>query len=232
MTRVAVGFLGYFLTLGSLVGCANDPLARPTSRTPVDQLLFSPASMRLHPVFTQVRDWTGDGKPDGIEAVVEIQDAFGDPTKAAGRLIFELYEHRPQNPDPRGRRLENPWEGRLDSMEDQRARYNRVNRAYIFQLEFADIKTSDSYVLTASFELSAGGRFFDRTIIQGQRDKPTPAPGPAPMGPATTTPDSGKIITTQPTGSTRSSSTNPNGNQEPSSVPTTSHMPPARIDQP
>jgi len=195
--------------------------------------------MRLHPVFTQIRDWTGDGKSDGIEAVVEIQDPLGDPIKAAGRIIFELYAFRPQSPDPRGARLVNPWEGRLDSMEDQRLRWNRVNRAYIFQLAWAQIDPSQSYVLTASLELSGGGRFVDRTILQAQRDKPAPTPGPTtiPSGVSSGVSAGGSIITTvptmtSPTVSTAKSPTTSTRNQEPSSVPTSSHQPPARIDQP
>lgn len=216
-----------------LVGCSSDP-ADNTTRTPVDQLPFGPTAMRLHPVFTQVRDWTGDGKPDGIEAVVEMQDQFGDPTKASGRIIFELHGYRPYNPDPRTPRIVAPWEGRLDSLEDQRARWNRVNRAYIFQLAFDDIKSRGDYVLTATFELSGGGRFFDQLILEGNARPAMPSLPPtlgnpgqtgasqAPRNPAPTT-----SATRPTTGSTTRATT-----QEPTSVPTTAHTPPARADQP
>jgi len=214
--------------VGGLAGCAGSSaaVASTKARTPIDQALFAPTSMRLHPVFTQVRDWTGDGVPDGIEAVVEIQDQFGDPTKAAGRILFELYSYRAYNPEPRGTRLVNPWEGRLDSMEDQRARWNRVNRAYIFQLAYPQIRAGDDYVLSATFELASGGRFFDRTIIEGEHNKPGPSTGPSPLpgrNTTTTSPASsgnGGAIVTSPTTS------------EPSSAPSTSHQPPPRNDQP
>jgi len=49
-----------------------------------DTAFFSATSMRIHPIFTQVKDWSGDGKPDGIEVLMEFQDQFGDPAKAAG----------------------------------------------------------------------------------------------------------------------------------------------------
>lgn len=217
--------------IGSLVGgCSgSNDAAAPTTRTPIDAALFAPTSMRLHPVFTQVRDWTGDGQPDGIEAVVEIQDQFGDPVKASGRILFELYTYRAYNPDPRGQRLANPWEGRLDSIEDQRARWNRVNRAYIFQLAYPDAKASGDYVLGATFELSTGGRFFDRTIIEGERKKPGATTGPSPLPVRNTVPD--VVPPPKSNGNNGAIVTDPK-TKEPSSAPSTSHQPPPRNDQP
>lgn len=226
------------LLLATLIGGCSSGVATPATRTPVDQLLFSPTAMRLHPVFTQVRDWTGDGQPDGIEAVVEIQDQFGDPTKAAGRILFELYTYRPYNPDPRGPRLANPWEGRLDSMEDQRARWNRVNRAYIFQLAFPQARSGEDYVLAATFELSSGGRFFDRTIIEGERTRPGPSTGPAPLpGARNARPDQSPADPSPADGGRRSAKpgaiiTRPGTQTEPASVPSSDHQPPPRNDQP
>src|ERR1700712_2827317 len=72
-----------------LVGCKA---FHTYPRDATDAALFGPAAMRIHPIFTQVKDWTGDGHADGIEALIELQDQFGDPTKASGRIIFELYE--------------------------------------------------------------------------------------------------------------------------------------------
>lgn len=148
-----------------LLGCESSP-SRPRSLT--DAALFGPAAMRIHPIFTQIKDWTNDEKPDGIEALVELQDQFGDPTKASGRLVFELFEYRPYEPDPRGQRLANPWVGDLDTLESQRERWNRTSRTYSFQLAMASIDPKKTYVLTATFELSNGGRFFDRIILGAQ----------------------------------------------------------------
>ncbi|MBC7783668.1 MAG: hypothetical protein H7144_07490 [Burkholderiales bacterium] len=210
--------LASLLSVVVLAGCSSDT-APSTTRTPVDAALFGPASMRLHPVFTQVHDWTGDGQADGVEAVIELQDQFGDPTKAAGRVIFELYTYRQLNPDPRGQRVAAPWDGRLDSMEDQRARWNRVNRAYIFQLALDTVRKDQDYVLAATFELAGGGRYFSTLILPGDRATPKPA-GPAAITPTPITPapivPPGPIITTD----------------EPASAPTTAHTPPPRADQP
>ncbi len=199
------------IALVLVAGCSSD--GTTATRTPVDTTLFGPVSMRLHPVFTQVRDWTGDGRADGIEAVIELQDQFGDPTKAAGQIIFELYSYKQFSPDPRGQRLAVFDQGRLDSMEDQRARWNRVNRAYIFQLTYDGAKTDQDYVLAATFELASGGRYFNTLILSGDRQSNKTNTGPSAIIP-------GSIIT-KPTTTT-----------EPSSVPTTDHTPPPRADQP
>src|SRR5262245_62034333 len=82
------------LVISMLLASAGCDSSSPHPRSQTDAALFGPAAMRIHPIFTQVKDWTGDGKPDGIEALIELQDQFGDPTKASGRIVFELYEYR------------------------------------------------------------------------------------------------------------------------------------------
>jgi len=145
-----------------LLGCQSGA----PSRSETDAILFAPAAMRIHPIFTQVKDWTGDNHADGIEALIELQDQFGDPTKASGRVVFELFEYRPYDPDPRGLRLVNPWIGDLSTLDAQRDRWNRTSRTYGFQLQYDQVSENKPYVLTATFELSNGGRFFDRIILE------------------------------------------------------------------
>jgi hypothetical protein len=67
------------------MGC-QQPLDMMMVDAPPEANVLGPASMRIHPIFTQPRDWTGDARPDGIEALVEFLDQFGDPTKASGRV--------------------------------------------------------------------------------------------------------------------------------------------------
>src|SRR4051794_27321160 len=138
-------------------GCAGES---PLPRSEAAVQFFGPVSMRLHPIFTQLKDWTADNKPDGIEALVELLAQFGDPTKASGRIIFELYEFRLYGPERRGDRVVNPWIGYLETLDEQRDRWNRASRTYGFQHAYPDIKPSKSYVLTAEFQMSNGGRFF------------------------------------------------------------------------
>ena len=143
------------------VGCQNER----SGMVDTEAALFGPAAMRIHPIFTQVEDWTEDERADGVEALIELQDQFGDPTKAAGRVLFELFEYRPYDPEPRGQRLAY-WNAPLATLADQRERWNRTSRTYGFDLAYDPIRTDRTYVLTATFELSGGGRFFDRMIIE------------------------------------------------------------------
>ncbi|MGB7159677.1 MAG: hypothetical protein WBD40_16540 [Tepidisphaeraceae bacterium] len=167
-------------------GCAKQVLPE---RSPHDATMFGPTRMRIHPIFTQVKDWTGDGQPDGIEALIEFQDRFDDPTKASGTAVFELFEYRPYNPDPRGERVTSPWTGSLLTIDEQKARWNRTLSTYSFRLAFDGVRTNRNYVLAASFDRSAGAgeaaRFFDRIIIEAQRKEPTVASDDAPPIPAT-----------------------------------------------
>lgn len=164
--RRSVGVIACILLLA---GCQNDlpPTAEESVATPSNE--FGPVSMEIHPVFTQIEDWTGDGKPDGIEASLEFDDQFHDPTKAAGQVVFELYSFRQTSPDPRGRRLVNPWVGSLMSVADQEAHWSRTSRTYTFELADPKISQSQTYVLTATFDEAGGGRFFDRIILQGKQ---------------------------------------------------------------
>ncbi len=203
------------LVMGMLMalGCASHS---PAPRSPGDAALFGPASMRIHPIFTQVKDWTGDDKPDGVEALLEFQDQFSDPTKASGTAIFELYTYRKGDADPRGERVVNPWVGSLQTLADQQARWNRTSRTYFFQLEYPAIRDDRTYVLAATFDTGAT-RFFDQIVIKGEnapRERNTgpatrstttrpAAPAPAAAAPSMTTtppqPTAGTTATSIPT---------------------------------
>lgn len=160
--RFRLSLLGVLVPL--VFGChPNKPLNRDMNEAG----MFGAASMRLHPTFTQVKDWNNDGKPDGIEAVLELQDQFGEPTRAAGRVMFELFEYRPHYANPRGPRLANPWIVTLTTRQEQEARWNRTLRAYSFQLEFPAVESKTTYVLTATFEHNEG-RLFDQLFVGPQ----------------------------------------------------------------
>ncbi len=144
-----------------LAGCG--PFEEPDRTASPD--MFDAAGMRIHPIFTQVKDWTGDGRPDGIEVLIELTDRFDDPTKASGQVLFELFAYRERHPDPRGQRLVNPWIGSLTTVQDQQAHWNNTTQTYNFQLAWPQVSTAQTYVLTATFETSTGQRFFDRVIL-------------------------------------------------------------------
>ena len=132
--------------------------------------MFGPASVRIHPTFTQWKDWTGDGRPDGIEAVVELLDQFGEPTRATGRAMFEVYEYRREFPEPRGRRVGGPWHQPLFTREEQEAHWNRAVRAYNVRLPM-NVPDKRLTVVAVSFnvgegEATAQGRLFDELILE------------------------------------------------------------------
>ena len=144
--------------------------------------MFGPATLRVHPTFTQVKDWTGDGKPDGIEAVVELLDEFDEPTRGAGTLLFELHAYRRLDPEEAGNRLAPPWTGSLLTKEDQPKHWSPALRAYTFQLPYPQVASGQTYVLAVTFETvggatrEGGGRLFDSRIIEPPPDKRSPGP--------------------------------------------------------
>ena len=195
MLRLALAATFAILTFGC-EGAGSHP------RSALDQKMFGPASVRIHPTFTQVRDWTGNGKPDGIEATLEIQDQFGEPTRSTGRAMFELFDYRKDTPKVRGRRIAGPWIASLDSKADQQEHWNSALRAYTFQLHFPKVVRNEYYVLTVQFDLNSTtsetqpatttpsssasiGRLFDQLIIEPQDEEkkrghyraPTQTPG-------------------------------------------------------
>jgi hypothetical protein len=178
--------------LSLLPGCEGDsPGPAPVAN------MFAPTGMRIHPIFTQIQV-DKDGKPTGIEAQLEFQDQFGDPTKASGRVLFELYLYRQTSPDPRGKRVGGPWVGSLATLAEQHERWNTTLRTYRFELTDPNIHTDQPYVLGAIFELTGGGRFFDHSILPGvksdtkQSDRgnffPSIEPVNAPPAPPSTQP--------------------------------------------
>ena len=153
-------------------GCNSSPrIARDDA--------FGPSKVRLHPTFTQVKDWTGDGKPDGVEAVVELLDSFGGPTRGSGRLLFEMSDFRPQSPQPAGRRVNEPWGKSLVTREEQESLWSPALRAYTLQLP-GRVNPGSTYVLDVSFESAGGatrpggGRLFDRLVLEPPPELKTP----------------------------------------------------------
>ena len=168
------------------LGCDSQPYPR----SDLDQQMFGPAEIRIHPTFTVVRNWTGGTKPDGIEATLEVQDQFGDPTRSTGRVMFELYDYRKESPEVRGRRIAGPWIWYLNTRDEQQDHWNAALRAYTFQLPYSEIRANQYYVLTAQFDLNGDGvttqpttiastsrssahpgRLFDKLILEPQGEE-------------------------------------------------------------
>lgn len=169
------------LLLSALASCETK---YPPSEA--DARLFGAKSMRIHPTFTRVKDWTGDGKPDGIEAVVELQDEFGEPTRGTGSLMFELYTYQPTHPDPRGRRVPEVWVRPIMNRQEQVAHWSRALRAYSFRIPFDPGRTR--YVLAATFERpNDQGRLFDQIVLEPPAPERNISPATAPAATAPST---------------------------------------------
>jgi hypothetical protein len=161
--RAPAHWLALFILASSLASC--QPASRSSEPQSSDAPLFAPTDLRIHP-FTAVKDWTGEGRPDGVEALVELQDRFRDPVKATGVVLFELYEYKRNHPEPRGERLA-AWRGSLQTLEEQRTHWNRISRTYSFQLAFPTIRTDRPYVLQVWFD-TGGRRLMSQVILDAQ----------------------------------------------------------------
>jgi hypothetical protein len=153
---------GLIILLALLAGCRVTPAPRVE---PAPGEMFLPVTMRIHPIFTGIRDWTGNTQLDGVEVLLEFSDQFGDPTKARGQVIFELFEYRPHQPDVRGRRMVNPWIAAVRTEREQRQYWDRTSRTYRFQLGWPEAPPGRQFVLTAIFDRAEGGRFFSQVIL-------------------------------------------------------------------
>ena len=160
MPRFAFFFRCAIVNLALVGGCG--PSRAP--RTADEQALFGAVSFRIHPAFTQIKEWSDAHKPDGIEAVLEFQDQFNDPTRAAGDVRFELYNFHPADPDHRGHRLA-IWSATLSGRDDQIGHWDPAARGYSFQLAYPTIRVDHAYVLTAQFDRGST-RLFDQLIIE------------------------------------------------------------------
>ncbi len=138
---------------------------------------FGPTHVRIHPTFTQVKDWDGDGKLDGIEVVVELLDDFDEPVRAPGTLTFELFRYMKDEPNPAGDRLANPWVGSLITREEQADHWSPALRAYTFQLAYPKIGSGQPYVLSVRFETPGGttrpggGRLVNQVVLAPLNEK-------------------------------------------------------------
>ena len=157
-----------FLTL-PLLCCLSCNGPRVLRQGENARAIIGPVSVRIHPTFTHVKNWGGSDAPDGVEVLLEVRDRWDEPIRATGKVIFELYSYRTGYPDPRGSRVVNPWVASLATVEEQTSRWQRVERAYKFELSYPQIDKNRTYILTASFE-TEGGRLFDRLNLGPEQD--------------------------------------------------------------
>ena len=151
-----------------LWGCAvaAEPGERPA--------MFQPAAMRINPTFTRLRQ--GEDRLERVETDVELADAFGDATKGAGGIYFELFKYRPEGTDVRGAPIGEPAFYDLSTDDAQRRHWQNVIRTYRFRLPFDGLTPKGRYVLSATYQPrpgQGGQRLFDRfVVLPGREEKP------------------------------------------------------------
>ena len=145
------------LVLAGPAGCDG---GAKTGTTPAPLL---PKSVRLHS-FTGTRTFAAGGGVSGIEARVELRNQFDDATMALGTCQFSLYEHRPRQGDPRGRRLDF-WSIDLTDPQTNQKYWDSISRTYKIPLAWdKPIPVGTKFVLEVAFSAPEGPRLFDQIV--------------------------------------------------------------------
>ncbi|MFO0973153.1 MAG: hypothetical protein U1A27_06930 [Phycisphaerae bacterium] len=151
--------LGLLLLCGA---CAGRPAASVEHLTDVDVArLYGPTKLEILP-FTKFSSFDDDAIPDGVAVALRPLDEMGDPTKAYGEFLFELFTYREASAQRAGQRLES-WSQSILTSDDQHRFWDRVTSTYVFQLTWEGgqfPKTDQKYVLTASYLGPSGRRLF------------------------------------------------------------------------
>ena len=157
----AVLLCGGAVALGA--GCERGRVSEASDGPSTEELVsyYSPQSIKILP-FTKPRSFDEDAIPDGLGVSVRTLDAAGDPVKAYGTFIFELYAYKPGTSDHRGPLL-HTWTQPITSPKDQKQYWERVTTTYEFQLswEGQPIEPQKKYILTATLQAPGAKRLFD-----------------------------------------------------------------------
>jgi len=169
-----IGWLLAALAAATVAGCWNgawfgsgaDTVVQQQIPAPINYLL--PKQIRFHP-FTGTRTFDEAGGIKGIDVRVEALDPYGDRTKAFGVFRFELYEFRPNNADPKGRRI-TTWQEDLLDPKKNRVHWDDFARAYEFKLQWDEaIPVGRRFVLAVVFSSPFTQRIFaQRVFVSGQ----------------------------------------------------------------
>ncbi|MBN2563229.1 MAG: hypothetical protein JXQ75_20090 [Phycisphaerae bacterium] len=146
-----------------IAGCPRGQVSGTTEGPTTEELIafYSPKSIKILP-FSKPRSFDDDAIPDGIAVSLRPLDGAGDPVKAYGTFIFELYACRPASGDHRGELLRT-WIQPVVDLEDQKQFWERVTATYEFQLswEGQPIPPQQRYRLAVSFQAPGSKRLFD-----------------------------------------------------------------------
>ncbi len=146
------------LTLPLLLGaCQRGEVSQIADGPSADERLtfYSPQAIKILP-FTKPRSFDEDLVPDGLGVSLRALDSTGDPTKAIGTFMFELYAYRPASQNRRGALLQH-WTQHVGP-DDQPQFWERITGSYEFQLswEGSPIPPQKKYILAATFQAGPG----------------------------------------------------------------------------
>lgn len=151
------------LVISCLAGCQRGRVYESEAGPTPEELIsyYSPQSIKVLP-FTKPRSFDDDALPDGVGVSLRPQDGQGDPVKAYGTFLFELFAYQPGLGTHRGELLQT-WNQPVLGPEDQKKFWERVTSTYEFQLswEGKPIPPQSKYILVASFQAPGSERLFD-----------------------------------------------------------------------
>ncbi|MDY7009215.1 MAG: hypothetical protein SVV80_00475 [Planctomycetota bacterium] len=144
----------------------NKPVVEETIPEPIDTLL--PKQIRIHP-FTGMSVFSEKGDIRGIDVRIEAIDAYGDANKAFGQFRFELYQFKPNSPDPRGVRLA-VWNESIEDFKSNRRHWNSIARIYQFKLAWnRPTSVGQKFVLAVVFQSRFTERLFTERVFESDR---------------------------------------------------------------
>ena len=115
--------------------------------------------------FTKPASFDDDDIPDGISAWVQAHDAFGDPVKIVGDLVFELYTLRNASSERKGERLVT-WNHTIRTRNDQMTFWDRPSQTYQFELAWnAPPASGEAFVLAVTLTTADDHHFTDEYNI-------------------------------------------------------------------
>lgn len=160
-------FVPLLLSALLLAGCQPPP----PKLTGSGMDMFAPASLRLHqfsrllnplPPATATAPATAPVPPPItlpaviLEARIELQDQFQEPTKSPGTIQLELFDQPPLT--HKGALLQ-AWTLSLNTPEDNRDHWDRTTRMYVFKLPLTQPPPKRDHVLvTATLTLPNGAQ--------------------------------------------------------------------------
>jgi hypothetical protein len=155
------GFIALPFLFGT--GCHRGEIGQAGEPPSAEEMVkfYSPTAIKILP-FTKARSFDDDAIPDGIGVSLRPLDSAGDPVKAYGTFIFELFAYKQALGSHRGELLQS-WTQPVLGPTDQKKFWERVTSTYDFQLswEGKPIAPDRRYVLTASFQSRGSDRLFD-----------------------------------------------------------------------